>query len=129
MVLSNRVLIRANANCKSRIGDRREPCHSEEQVTTTTKRRQKKLRVSGERVESYYVVPLRWLKQVIALFLVPPAWVLTRAFFSSFSNATLHHSFWVSEEFWFFSVVAILWLITFFGLPKTMLMYVFGHEL
>jgi hypothetical protein len=98
-------------------------------VTTTTKRRQKKLRVSGERVESYYVVPLRWLKQVIALFLVPPAWVLTRAFFSSFSNATLHHSFWVSEEFWFFSLGAILWLIAFFGLPKPMLMYVFGHEL
>ena len=41
----------------------------------------------------------------------------------------MNHSFWASEEFWFFALGAILWLITFFGLPKPVLMYVFGHEL
>jgi hypothetical protein len=99
------------------------------QVVTPTKRRQKKLKLSHDTVETYYAVPVRWLKQVIALFLVPPAWVLTRAFFSSFSIATVHHSFWVSEEFWFFSLGALLWTIAFLGLPRPMLMYVLGHEL
>jgi hypothetical protein len=74
-------------------------------------------------------VPVRWLKQLIALFLIPLAWILTRAFFSCFSQATVHHDFWMSEEFWFFALGAVLWLITFFGLPKPLLMYVFGHEL
>jgi hypothetical protein len=101
----------------------------ESTVGSTTKRRQKRLRVSDGTVESCYVVPLRWLKQVIAFFMIPPAWVLTRAFFSSFSIATVHHAFWVSEEFWFFSLGTVLWMIAFFGLPKPMLMYVFGHEL
>jgi len=74
-----------------------------------------------------WVVSARWLKQVIALFLVPVAWILTRAFFSSFSTA-IHHAFWLSEEFWFFSLSSLLWLIVFFGLPRPMLLYVFGHE-
>jgi len=98
-------------------------------VTSTRKKKQRKLQVSRGSVETYYVVPVRWLKQVIALFMVPPAWILTRAFFSSFSMATVHHAFWVSEEFWFFSLGVLLWLITFFGLPKPMLLYVLGHEL
>src|SRR5215469_14869244 len=75
------------------------------------------------------VVPIRWLKQLVAVFLLPVAWVLTRAFFCSFSQATINHAFWVSEEFWFFSLGAIIWLITCVGLPKPMVMYVFGHEL
>jgi hypothetical protein len=75
------------------------------------------------------VVPVRWVKQIVALFLVPPAWILTRAFFSSFSRATINHGFWLSEEFWFFALGAVLWLIVFFGLPRPLLMYVFGHEL
>ncbi|MBV9671841.1 MAG: hypothetical protein JO076_03335 [Verrucomicrobia bacterium] len=75
------------------------------------------------------LVPVRWLKQIFALFLVPPAWVLTRAFFSSFSLATVEHAFWASEEFWFFALGVLLWMITFFGLPKPTLFYVFGHEL
>jgi hypothetical protein len=75
------------------------------------------------------VIPIRWLKQVIAVFLLPVAWILTRAFFCSFSQATINHAFWVSEEFWFFSLGAVLWLIAFLGLPKPIVMYVFGHEL
>ncbi|MGA8659393.1 MAG: hypothetical protein WB586_24985 [Chthoniobacterales bacterium] len=99
---------------------------------TTLKRRRRKLkaRVNADRTagEFEWAVPVRWLKQLIAVFLVPPAYVLTRAFFSSFSRVTVHHAFWASEEFWFFTLGAILWLITFFGLPKPILMYVFGHE-
>ena len=63
------------------------------------------------------------------MFLVPPAWILTRAFFSCFSTAALQHRFWASEEFWFFSLGTLLWVVTFFGLPRPMLLYVFGHEL
>jgi hypothetical protein len=74
-------------------------------------------------------IPVRWLKQLIAIFLLPIAWIFTRAFFCSFSQATIDHAFWVSEEFWFFSLGAVLWLIAFVGLPKPMVMYVFGHEL
>ncbi len=76
-----------------------------------------------------WAVPTRWLKQVIGLFLVPPAYVLTRAFFSSLSQAAIRHGFWATEAFWFFSLGSILWLIAFFGLPRPLLMYVFGHEL
>src|SRR5438128_10387677 len=36
---------------------------------------------------------------------------------------------WAGEEFWFFSLGAVLWLIAFFGLPRPILIYVFGHEL
>lgn len=36
---------------------------------------------------------------------------------------------WTSEEFWFFALGAILWLIAFFGLPRPIILYVFGHEL
>lgn len=82
-----------------------------------------------ERLKTEWVVPVRWLKQIVAVFLVPPAWILTRAFFSSFSTAALQHRFWASEEFWFFSLGTLLWVVTFFGLPRPMLFYVFGHEL
>ena len=36
---------------------------------------------------------------------------------------------WAGEEFWFFSLGAVLWLIAFFGLPRPLVIYVFGHEL
>jgi hypothetical protein len=99
------------------------------------KRKRRKLKSSAayEKTASQndqgLVIPIRWLKQLVAVFLLPVAWILTRAFFCSFSQATINHAFWVSEEFWFFSLGAILWLIAFVGLPKPMVMYVFGHEL
>lgn len=74
-------------------------------------------------------IPSRWLKLVIGLFLLPVAWVLTEAFFACFSEATVTHRFWATEEFWFFSLGVVLWLIAFVGLPKPLLVYVFGHEL
>ncbi len=100
---------------------------------TVKKRRRRRLNTGPgtqyERAEREWVIPVRWLKQIIAVFLIPPAWILTRAFFSSFSAATVQHGFWASEEFWFFSLGTLLWVIAFFGLPRPMLLYVFAHEL
>jgi len=39
------------------------------------------------------------------------------------------HRLWAGEEFWFFSLGAVLWLIAFLGLPRPIVLYVFGHEL
>ncbi len=74
-------------------------------------------------------VPTWWINSVIGLFLVPLAGILTQTFFSCFSRLATHHQFWATEEFWFFSLGAILWTIAFFGLPRPLLIYVFGHEL
>ena len=76
-----------------------------------------------------WMVPTRWLKFVIALFLLPLCAILTQTFFTVFTRATVTQRLWAAEEFWFFSLGAILWLIAFFGLPRPMLVYVFGHEL
>ena len=99
--------------------------------TVAGRRRLQKLRtaLAPGLTQVRWVVPVWWLKQVVALFLVPPAYILTRAFFSCFSQAAIRHGFWASEEFWFFALGSILWIITFFGLPRPLLMYVFGHEL
>ncbi|MEP6937665.1 MAG: hypothetical protein ABI871_06315 [Chthoniobacterales bacterium] len=75
------------------------------------------------------MVPTRWVKFVIALFLLPLCAVLTQTFFTVFARATVTERLWAAEEFWFFSLGGLLWLIAFFGLPRPMLVYVFGHEL
>ena len=74
-------------------------------------------------------VPTRWVKFVFAIFLLPICGVLTQTFFTVFARATVTQRLWAGEEFWFFSLGAILWLIAFFGLPRPILIYVFGHEL
>jgi len=74
-------------------------------------------------------VPTRWVNFVIGIFLVPIAVIWTQTFFTIFSRETLHHGFWATEEFWFFTLGAVLWVITFFGLPRPVVVYVFGHEL
>ena len=76
-----------------------------------------------------WMVPTRWLKFVIAIFLLPLCAILTQTFFTVFTRAAVTQRLWAGEEFWFFSLGAILWLIAFFGLPRPMLVYVFGHEL
>ncbi len=81
-----------------------------------------------ERGESLRV-PTRWVNAVIGLFLLPLAGIWTQTFFTLFSRETIHHGFWATEEFWFFSLGAALWLIAFFGLPRPLVIYVFGHEL
>jgi hypothetical protein len=75
------------------------------------------------------VVPTRWVKFIFAIFLLPICAVLTQTFFTVFARATVTHHLWAGEEFWFFSLGAVLWLIAFFGLPRPIVLYVFGHEL
>lgn len=99
----------------------------------------RKKRIKGKRVRLQHATPLapadeltipsRWVKSVAAVFLLPLCWISTKTFFSAFTRATFEYQFWASEEFWFFSLGVVLWMIAFFGLPRPLLLYVFGHEL
>jgi hypothetical protein len=80
-------------------------------------------------VSDAWLIPTRWVKFVIAFFLLPLCAILTQTFFTVFTRATVTQRLWAGEEFWFFSLGAVLWLIAFFGLPRPMVIYVFGHEL
>jgi hypothetical protein len=75
------------------------------------------------------MVPTRWLKLIIAIFLLPACAALSQTFFTAFARATVAQRLWAGEEFWFFSLGVVLWLIAFFGLPRPIILYVFGHEL
>jgi hypothetical protein len=76
------------------------------------------------------MIPTRWVKTVFAVFLLPLCAVLTQTFFTVFARATVTERLWAAEEFWFFSLGAVLWLIAFFfGLSRPIVVYVFGHEL
>jgi len=99
-----------------------------------TRRRPRRVKVAapvGRRhpVSDAWMIPTRWVKFVVAIFLLPVCAILTQTFFTVFARATVAHRLWAGEEFWFFSLGAILWLIAFFGLPRPMVVYVFGHEL
>ncbi|MEI6279929.1 MAG: hypothetical protein WCQ16_11210 [Verrucomicrobiae bacterium] len=74
-------------------------------------------------------VPTRWVKFFVGILLLPAAWILTQTFFTAFARTTVHDAFWITEEFWFFSLGAVLWLVVFFCLPRPLWIYVFGHEL
>lgn len=87
------------------------------------------LPVPKRRVELPTHVPKRWVKFVVGVFLLPPAWILTQTFFTAFARTTMSDGFWITEEFWFFSLGVILLLGVFFGLPRPVWFYVFGHEL
>ena len=78
---------------------------------------------------STYLVPTRWVKFVFGVFLLPICAILTQTFFTAFARATVTQHLWAAEPFWFFSLGAVLWLIAFIGLPRPILLYVFGHEL
>ena len=73
-------------------------------------------------------VPIRWVKNIIAIFLLPWCAILTQTFFTAFTRATIHQRLWTGAEFWFFSLGVVLWLIAFVGLPRPVIIYVFGHE-
>ncbi|MGH8093026.1 MAG: hypothetical protein ACREIF_06090 [Chthoniobacterales bacterium] len=75
------------------------------------------------------MVPTKWVKFIVALFLLPVCAILSQTFFTSFARATVAERLWAGEGFWFFSLGAVLWLIAFFGLPRPIVLYVFGHEL
>ena len=101
----------------------------------------KKLRVSrgAQGVFSFFTarsgargpltVPTRWVKMVAGIFLLPVAGILAQTFFTCLSHETIHHAFWMTHEFCFFAIGALLWTSTFFFLPRPLWIYVFGHEL
>lgn len=84
--------------------------------------------------DATFVVPVRWVKFVVGLFLLPACYVLTAAFFSALFDAFTSQvadspHFWATPQFWFFSLGLVCWLIIYFGLPRPLRIYVFGHEL
>jgi len=83
----------------------------------------------GSATMTSFMVPTRWVKFVVAIFLLPVCAILTQTFFTVFARATIAQRLWAGQEFWFFSLGAVLWLIAFIGLPRPLLLYVFGHEL
>lgn len=74
-------------------------------------------------------VPKRWVKFFVGLFLLPLCWVLTQTFFTMFARTTVQDEFWRTEEFYFFALGAVLWIVAFFGLPRPLRLYIVGHEL
>src|SRR5438477_10804042 len=78
---------------------------------------------------SGFMVPTRWVKFIFAIFLLPVCAIATQTFFTVFARATMTQRLWAGQEFWFFSLGAVLCLIAFIGLPRPILLYVFGHEL
>src|SRR2546421_11472540 len=83
----------------------------------------------GSATMTPFMVPTRWVKFIFAIFLLPVCAILTQTFFTVFARATIAQRLWAGQEFWFFSLGAVLWLIAFIGLPRPILLYVFGHEL
>src|SRR5262249_11711920 len=57
------------------------------------------------------MVPTKWVKFIVAIFLLPICGVLTQTFFTAFARATMTQRLWAGEEFWFFSLGVVLWLI------------------
>jgi hypothetical protein len=82
-------------------------------------------------------VPVRYVKVVVGLFLLPVCCVLTATFFNALieafsSQAAGRPHFWMTSQFWFFSLGALCWFIVYSGsllLPKWLTAYVYGHEL
>jgi hypothetical protein len=74
------------------------------------------------------------LKNIIGVFFLPAAWVWTASFAGLFSRATVHQRFWMTEDFWFFMLGVVLWLLAFSGglylrgEPPLLKMYVRVHE-
>src|SRR3989440_1233899 len=100
--------------------------------TSDRKLKSRRIRVATARTARFsqpLMIPTRWVKFVVAIFLLPVCAILTQTFFTVFTRATIAHRLWAGPEFWFFSLGALLWLIAFFGLPRPMVVYVFGHEL
>lgn len=90
---------------------------------------QKKIEVSVAQIVPERI-PSRWVKTYIAVVFLPvPALLLTQTFFSIFAREVWQGQIWRTPEFWFFAMGVALWSVIFFGLPRTIWLYVFGHEL
>ncbi len=72
---------------------------------------------------------------VYGVFLLPFAAVLSLTFFSAFKQAAVDQELWREQEFWFFALGSIFWVLAFFGgiwakgVPWPLHVYVLGHEL
>ena len=75
-----------------------------------------------------WAVPVWWVNTIFAIFLLVPLGIWSQTFFTSFRDEAIHRGFWATEEFWFFGLGFVMWLIVFFSLPRPILIYVFGHE-
>ncbi len=75
-----------------------------------------------------WTVPIWWVNTIFAIFLLVPLGIWSQTFFTSFREEAIHRGFWATEEFWFFGLGVVMWLIVFFSLPRPVLIYVFGHE-
>ncbi len=84
---------------------------------------------NGRRGGQPIMVPTRWIKFAAALLLLPVCWVVSKTFFQEFHSVVIKGSYWRHEAFYFFSLGALLWGIAFAGLPRPLVLYVFGHEL
>lgn len=98
------------------------------------RRKGKRLNATMAAAAEGVTVPVRWVKFFIGLFLLPVCYVLTLTFFNVLFRAfASSHAdspgFWITPQFWFFSLGLICWLVVYFGLPKWLTIYVFGHEL
>ena len=78
---------------------------------------------------AHATVPKSLVKFIIALFLAPVAWVMTRTFFHSFATS-VQHGLLASQSFGCFAGGIILFGVFYLIIPRNMLMlpYVFGHE-
>jgi hypothetical protein len=120
-----RTILRTGKRRSKKNRDTRNSKRGKKVVRSIALARSRKLVAASEPL----TVPTRWVKFVFAIFLLPICGVLTQTFFTAFARATVAQRLWAGEEFWFFSLGAVLWLIAFFGLPRPILVYVFGHEL
>lgn len=79
-------------------------------------------------------VSLVWVKNVVGFFLLPVAWVWTLTVFGALQRETVTNRFWSTEDFWFFCLGIVCWMVWFtgciaaWGVPKPMRYYVLGHE-
>lgn len=77
-----------------------------------------------------------WIKRLMrwtmALLLLPFCWVTSWTFLARFSQAAVYQQFWMTPEFWYFAIGAMVMIGWFWsGLLRTffLYLYVLGHEL
>lgn len=75
------------------------------------------------------MVPKTWVKFIVGLFLLPPAWIFTKTFFDTLITA-LHHGLLGTPGCLFFIAGIVLWSLCFWLLPRSwfFFLYVYGHE-
>jgi len=85
------------------------------------------IRAAGEAESS----ALLWFKALVGIALLPVCYVVTQTFLGAFGETSGGGASGIlgNAPLWFFAVGVALWLISFFGLPRPLYLYVLGHEL